>query len=89
MLRNHGLKLVDFVEQYLGVVGAVVLHDFWRVAAVDRVNVFLQLPSNCFVQLLRYQRTRTWEMTAVHVYFHAQASMRQSLVWHETWRIGA
>ena len=55
---HHRLELVDLVEEDLGVVGAVVFHDLGGVAAVDGVDVLLQLTPHCLVQFLRGKQIR-------------------------------
>jgi len=57
-LRNKKQRLtrlifVDLLQQRLGVVGAVELHDFGRITVVDLSDKFGQLATHSLVELLQ------------------------------------
>ena len=51
------LILIDLLQQSLGVVGAVELHDLWWVAVVDLHDELSQLSAHRLVELLKKLQT--------------------------------
>jgi hypothetical protein len=46
---GRGLELINLLQQSLGVVGTVVLHDLRRVAVVDKDDVLTELSSHSLI----------------------------------------